>query len=144
MKHSLSQTDLALPSSLGQTKCLNKVLPPRTTSLFPSEVLKMLLSLVDQDGQVALVDLVRLASAFKEVGQCLDLCCQNGDLDLAATCVGAGALGLLCIGTRVLEQYRLGDRRFGGKLLVGLVATKGVDAALDVDAEAVLGGTVGQ
>ena len=80
------------------------MLPSRATSLLSSEILEKLLSLVDQDGKVALVDLIRSSSALQEIGQSLDLGRQNGDLNLATACVGSGTLDLLRVGARILQK----------------------------------------
>ena len=120
------------------------MLPSWATSLLSSEVLEKLLSLVDQDGQVALVDLVRSSSAFQEIGESLDLGRQNGDLNLTTACVGTSTLDFLRVGAGVLEKNGLGDRRLRRQLLVGLVAAKSVDAALDVDTKTIFRRAVGQ
>lgn len=100
----LSQTDLALPSSLSEAECLDQMLPSWATSFLSPEVLEKFLSLVDQDGQVTLVDLIGSSSALQEIGQRLDLGRQNGDLNLATACIGTGALDFLCGCARVLQK----------------------------------------
>jgi hypothetical protein len=64
--HLWAKCDLAPPGTLSQTESLDQVLPPRSSSLLPPQVGEMLLSLVHQQPQVPLVDLVLPSSRLAE------------------------------------------------------------------------------
>ncbi len=73
--------DLAFPCSLRQAQCLHQILPSRAPAFLLANILKQLLSLVNEELKVALVVLV-LDGGFQVTSQVHDLNRQDGGLDL--------------------------------------------------------------
>jgi len=130
--HLWAKRDLTPPGTFSQTESLNQVLPPRSSPLLLPEVVQMLLSLVHQQPQVPLVDLVLPSSRLDKLCQRSDLRRQDCHLHLRATSIWARTLLLLYHGSWVSTCG------LGCKYIVGVVATESIDATLGVDAETVL------
>lgn len=131
---SILQTDFASPRSFSQTQGRDYIFPTITSPLLPPEVLQQLLAFVYQDSEIPLVDLILLTTLQQHV------LCEDFDLGGQDSHLNFRASGIWTR-TRCLLHLRVGidgSSCTRPEDIIGDVAAKGINAALDVRSRPIL------
>lgn len=116
--------DLALPHGVGDAELVHYILPSRSSLVLPPQILQVLLSSVHQEAEISLVLFVLVVEV---VGQDIDLCGQDGDLNFRGSRVGSNSR----------TDHRLRCERTSqpwSQFTVCFVPSEFVDAPLDIEA----------
>lgn len=136
--HHFLQVDLALPGSWREAQLLNHMRPSLASPLLSLHIGQELLSTVNQQSQVSLIMVVLVPSVnLKGLGQCSNLCREDGNLDLGAARIRASTRRHGC------RIWRNGLRPWFQEL-VRLVAPKLINEPANIGVEAVLAAAVSQ